>query len=424
MRKSLLIVLGLLILSSPVWAATAAVTWVAPTHNEDGSLLTDLAGYQVYHAVEGQPYGAPTPTGLATSLIIAGLTEGTTYTFTVTAVDSSDNESDQATPVLYTIPLDTDPPTMGAPSIADGATGVSPLATFTATFSEAMNAATINLSTVRLRGPDNLNVPLLVSYNASTRVLTVNPTAPLRANTLYTLTMNGLTDVAGNPLAPVNIQFTTGPSTIPGLVLGYPLNASTGTVAVDVSGRNKHGTLINGVQWVQGVAGQAVWLDSLNDYVRVSSPQHPTGNWTWAVWIYPEAVSGKRGVMQIQTSASKGIELALSQGRLEVWYRGTRRIPPCATIPVSQWSHVTLIRQGSQLRLYVNGQQVASASGATTLNFGSCPLLLGVDVDSGCTGAKNGHYLGRVDDVRVYNRALTGAEITAVMTQPWHGSTQ
>ena len=57
MRKPLIILVYVLILNPVVFAETVVVMWRAPTHNEDGSRLTDLAGYQVYYAVDGNPTG-------------------------------------------------------------------------------------------------------------------------------------------------------------------------------------------------------------------------------------------------------------------------------------------------------------------------------------------------------------------------------
>jgi len=53
-----------------------------------------------------------------------------------------------------------------------------------------------------------------VTYNATTRVLTLNPNATLAANTKYTVTLTGgpaaIRDAAGNPLATTTWSFTTG----------------------------------------------------------------------------------------------------------------------------------------------------------------------------------------------------------------------
>ena len=73
------------------------------------------------------------------------------------------------------------PPTVTSKSPADGATGVSLGTSVTATFSEAMDAATINGTTFELRNASNALVSATVSYNAGTKTATLSPSANLVA---------------------------------------------------------------------------------------------------------------------------------------------------------------------------------------------------------------------------------------------------
>ncbi len=88
----LLIFFAILIITNPVWAGTAILSWNPPMTNADGTPLTDLVGYKVYY---GNSSGS-----LATSLDVGNvtqytldLTDGLTYYFAVTAYDTSGNES-------------------------------------------------------------------------------------------------------------------------------------------------------------------------------------------------------------------------------------------------------------------------------------------------------------------------------------------
>ena len=98
---------------------------------------------------------------------------------------------------------DTTAPTVTATSPVAGATGVAVTANVTATFSEAMNAATLTTTTVTLV-PQGSTTPVAatVTYAAATNTVTLNPTANLATNTLYTATIKGgaagAKDVAGN----------------------------------------------------------------------------------------------------------------------------------------------------------------------------------------------------------------------------------
>ena len=112
---------------------------------------------------------------------------------------------------------DTTPPTVTAISPASGASLVSRTANVTATFSEPMDAPTISSSTVELRNSIGTLIAGVVSYNVSTRVVTLNPTSTLSAQASYTVTIRGGTadprvkDAAGIPMAAGRTwAFTTG----------------------------------------------------------------------------------------------------------------------------------------------------------------------------------------------------------------------
>jgi len=127
--------------------------------------------------------------------------------------------------VVYATSLgpDTTPPVVAATSPVNGATGFSAAANVTATFSEPMDATTINTSTFDLRTSTNQIVAGSVTYNTSTRTATFDPTAPLQYLTSYTATVRGaaggaeggadVKDLAGNAMAAdYSWSFTTGPA--------------------------------------------------------------------------------------------------------------------------------------------------------------------------------------------------------------------
>ena len=84
--------------------------------------------------------------------------------------------------------------------------------------------------------------------------------------------------------------------------------------------------------------------------------------------------------------------------------------------PVGSWTHVALTYDGSQLRLFVNGVQVASAAASGAIQASSSPLWIGGNQPYG------EYFNGLIDDVRVYNRALTQAEIQTDMATPLGGA--
>ncbi len=72
-----------------------------------------------------------------------------------------------------------------------------------------------------------------------------------------------------------------------------------------------------------------------------------------------------------------------------------------SALAVNTWTHVALTYNGSQLILYVNGVQVASKNRTGAVQASSNPLWIGGNSPYG------EYFSGRIDDARVYNRALS-----------------
>ena len=80
-------------------------------------------------------------------------------------------------------------------------------------------------------------------------------------------------------------------------------------------------------------------------------------------------------------------------------------------LPLNTWSHLTMTWASSTLRLYVNGTQVSSRTAAGSLTTGTGPLRIGGNSFS------SQWFSGRIDELRVYRRALSASEIAADMTR-------
>ncbi len=175
-------------------------------------------------------------TRVATLTPNAALAASTTYTATVLAgvTDAADNALAGNQAWSFTTAAAATTPTVTSTSPANGATGVSATANVTATFSEAMTASTINSTTVELRDASNTLVPAVVSYNATSRVVTLNPTPNLTTGVVYTaMVRGGATDpvvknASGSALA-ANVTWTfTIETTPPTVTTTSPAGGATG----------------------------------------------------------------------------------------------------------------------------------------------------------------------------------------------------
>ena len=201
--------------------------------------------------------------------------------------------------------------------------------------------------------------------------------------------------------------------------MSFGFNEASGTTSADLSGNNHPATLVGGAAWsAAGISGNAVQFDGSTGHVTVGSPGMPTGDFTAAAWVNLGSTAVFQTVLEMLDPGSLGWELDVEAGgRLTVWTDGVQRLVTAATVPVNTWTYLTLRRQGATWTVFINGvAQPETGTDGTVFAFGTCPFSIGVDADSGCTGLLNGYLQGRVDEVRVYNRALSDAEIQADMS--------
>jgi hypothetical protein len=128
-----------------------------------------------------------------------GLSDGS-HTFYVKATDAAGNTD--AGPASRAWTVDTKAPKVTSVFPAENATRIGPAVNITATFSEAMEADSINTNTVQLFGADTTTpITAVVGYNGDTQMATLNPDANLQRGTKYKAVVSTDTrDLAGNQL--------------------------------------------------------------------------------------------------------------------------------------------------------------------------------------------------------------------------------
>ena len=76
-----------------------------------------------------------------------------------------------------------------------------------------------------------------------------------------------------------------------------------------------------------------------------------------------------------------------------------------------KWEHIILTRSGSTLKFYIDGELVGTEINSNTLDFNSCPLYIGARVNTGCASGFQDYFDGKIDEVKIYNYALTEEQV-------------
>lgn len=201
-----------------------------------------------------------------------------------------------------------------------------------------------------------------------------------------------------------------------GLVAAYAFAEGSGTMTADRSGNNNSGTLSNTVWTTQGKFGSALIFNGTNAKVTIPDAAwlHLTKGMTLEAWVYPATMATswadvimKQGDDYYLAGSSQSTGGVPATG-------GTYTTPlyAASSLPPNAWSHLAATYDGTMMRLYVNGIQAGSRANTNTMSNSNGPLSIGGD-------ALFGQYFnGRIDEVRVYNRALSASEIQADMTNP------
>ena len=187
-----------------------------------------IAGGSVARTISGIPASE-------TSALVDGLQNGTSYTFKVLAISKAGLSSEPSVASDDVVPAPSLPP---APLVvgstpASGATEFGVAGNLTVTFDKSVTSTDFGDATTLRNNATSSSLDTVVTYDDSTRTLTVDPTADLTPGTSYTLTLSGthesgIRDAFGTAMPTTAITFTTTPDrTAPTVTTVSPLGGAT-----------------------------------------------------------------------------------------------------------------------------------------------------------------------------------------------------
>ncbi|OHB74546.1 MAG: hypothetical protein A2Z25_02600 [Planctomycetes bacterium RBG_16_55_9] len=213
-------------------------------------------------------------------------------------------------------------------------------------------------------------------------------------------------------------SFTTLPDipiSDPSLVGWWKFDEGMGNVALDWSGHGNHGALRGDPQWAPGQVGGALAFDGAGDFVDCGNGPDLTltGDITFMCWIKIAAFS-----RSWETILAKGDDsYRMSRGdefgdSIHFGCNGPSggNLNATAIVTTNSWRHVALMYDGSNKIIYIDGVEDARVASTGTINTSTYNFFIGENSQQ-----RNRYLTGLVDDVRIYNKALTVDQIKEAM---------
>ncbi len=330
-------------------------------------------------------------------------------------------------------------PTAGTYSVGLTATGPSGSVTKTYPNLIAVTAATADFTASTVSGIGSLVVnftPVTTGtftnwtwdFTGSSTPSVVNTTAQAVSVTYPTAGTYSVGLTASGPSGSVTktypnlITVTAAPPTAPpvsvtslvGLVAAYGFEETNGVTIADASGNGNLGTIKEAVTITTGHSGNALKFDGVNDWVTVndSASLDLTTGMTLEAWVYPTVSMTHWMTVMMKEQPSQQVYTLYAntdsnQPAVDPYINGSEQLLSGGTIlSPSKWWHLVGTYDGQNQRLYVNGTQVAVKAQSGVILTSTGALRIGGD------NIWDEFFQGYIDEVRIYNRALTPAEVS------------
>jgi hypothetical protein len=195
----------------------------------------------------------------------------------------------------------------------------------------------------------------------------------------------------------------------------WKFDETEGTTAYDTSGNGNHGTLQNSPTWVSGKLNNAISFDGTGDSVEYSSLASTSKNVSLTAWVKAASIEASGGTV---ISIGNYIYILLESLRTAGWfYDGTslRATGPNVAYTDNQWHYYAYTFDGDNnlQRFFIDGDLVSTNTNESQIQYSGLGSVTSIGSDA--NGGTTSNLGGIVDDVRIYNYALTPTQVKSVM---------
>jgi hypothetical protein len=274
-----------------------------------------------------------------------------------------------------------------------------------------------------LRGPFEVFSGFVESYNVPLPFLV---TMPLLAGETVDLTVGfGRNGSYWHDSTGVTATFTKVSDEACGQPPAGMISWWTGDLTANDSVGGHNGTLVNGAAFAQGTVGPAFAFDGIDDYMDVpdSESLDITSELTIDAWMMPLESKVHRVITKWGMAGFRSYNLDITDDGRVAFYTSSDganfffRYTAAGEVPVGQWTHVAAVyKAGAHQTIYVNGVPKDIATGGTegppsSLYNSTSPFRLARNFNDDPTPF---FYHGALDEVEIFNRALTAEEIQSI----------
>jgi hypothetical protein len=202
------------------------------------------------------------------------------------------------------------------------------------------------------------------------------------------------------------------------LIAWWKLDDGSGITAADSSGNNRNGTLAGDTNWVDGIVGGALAFDGDGDYVDMG--KNPgfdiTNQITVSAWIKVSVFD--KDWQTIVAKGDRSWRLQRNVGDNTLQFSCSGLVVPGTdwgtifgktNVNDGHWHHVAGVYDQEKIYLYIDGSLDASAEAPGTIRVNEEPVYIGEN-----SQMPNRFWNGMIDDVRIYNYALSTEEISEI----------
>jgi hypothetical protein len=243
---------------------------------------------------------------------------------------------------------------------------------------------------------------------------TYAPSAGLAGEDTFLYTISDGVDTAS---AVVTVTVTPLQPAPLGLVAQFNFDESDPVVVTDLSPAGNNGTITGAVR-AAGIRGNALQFDGVDDWVTVndSASLDLTTGMTLEAWVKPSALAGWNTVVLKETGGGLAYSLYANDdapraaGYCRIGWID-ESVAGAAGLTLDVWTHLAVTYDSGSMQLYINGELAATHAITGAIATSDEPLRIGGNAVWG------EFFTGLIDEVRIYDRALTQAEVNADMNQ-------